>query len=431
MSELRDKYRPRTTLDVLLSQTELGALRAWLRQGTGGPARVTAPQGAGLTTAVTLLAREMDFETLWLTPGQHRAKHLLADAASSTVAVNGKKKLVVLDDFDTMSSDAQLVGELASLAKAGCRVPILCLGHSSRMPKLDDSTKKWAAFKFARPSTKTLAARVHHIAQTEGLDLSAESADSLCRAARGDIRSVLNSLDLSRRAAAAAAAADGEQGTTGTTGRVAATYVKDVTMEGLDVVAMLLSQPESEMIESLRLASLDSSVVPMGLFENFLDIADGIESAAVADDYFSLADVAEKKAYASQSWDLLDLHLALSVAGPCVTLKRKQGAVSDPKKFGIVWSKMYNQCAKAKGLRAVAHARAEAGLGTLGACDLAFVRHIINSGLARGDDGAVASALAGMQPQHALATMRLWKGEYKASTHARVKKLLPPPRKVF
>jgi hypothetical protein len=424
---LCDRYRPRTTLGVLLSQTELGALRAWLRAGTGGPARVMAPQGAGLTTAVRLLAREMEFEALWLTAGQQRAKHLLADAASSTIAVNGRRKLVVLDDFDALCTDAQLMGELAALAKAGCRVPILCLGHTSRMPKLDDSAKKWTTFKFARPSVKALVSRVLDIATTEGIALTPGDADQLCRAARGDVRSALNAMEIFHRAAGSAAGSAAGAGSAGAAAGAAAgagEYIKDLSMEGLDIVADLLAQPHSAVADAMRLASLDSCVVPMGLFENFVDVAADIESVALASEYFSLADVAEKRAYASQSWELLDYHLALSVAGPCVCLKRKRGAIADPKKFGIVWSKMYNQCAKAKGLRSVTHARAESALATLGASDLAFVRGIVTTGLERGDTASVRGALAGLEPAGALALMRLWKGEYKASTHAKVKKLL-------
>lgn len=411
--QLCDRYRPRTSLGVLLSQTELGALRAWLRAGTGGAARVMGPQGAGLTTAVALLAREMDFEALWLTAGQQRAKYLLADAASSTIAVNGLRKLVILDDFDSLCTDVQLMSELASLTKAGCRVPILCLGHTSRMPKLDDSAKKWTTFKFARPSVKALVTRVLEIAAAEGIAMGTEAAEELCRAARGDVRSALNAMEMTHRVATAETGPAPDRG-----------YVKDLSMEGLDIVADLLAQPQSNVSETMRLAGMDSSVVPMGLFENFVDVAADIESVALANEYFSMADVIEKKAYASQSWDLLEYHLALAVSGPCVVIKRKRGAISDPKRFGVVWSKMYNQCAKAKGMRAVSHARAESALATLGVCDLAIVRGIVSTGLERGDMASVSSALTSLDPAGALALMRLWKGDYKASTHAKVKKML-------
>ncbi len=428
---LCERHRPRTTLGVLLSQVELGALRAWLKgEAQAGPARVQAPTGSGITTAVQLLARELDMEALWITPAVAQPKNLLCDAISSPVAVNGRVKVVVLDDFDSLASD--LLPELGALAKragegkAVCKV--VCLGRRARVPKLDDACRKWPSFKFARVPAKALAARLCEVAALEGIDLAPQQAEHLARTANSDIRSALNSLDLMRRRGdmtlidmtqpAAAAAVD----------HTAA--VKDDVMDGMDVVELLLEK-RVPLAEALRLGSLDASVVPMGLFENFLD-----ESQSVTPDvceFFSIADVLEKKAYATSSWDLLDVYAALAVAGPVAVMDRRRrppkktpadAEAKAPRKFGVVWSKMYNQCTKAKGLRGVQQARAEAGLPPMGVQDLAYVRAIVQSALKAGDDDALRSAVHGLGGANLLAVMRLWKVEYKASTHARVKRLL-------
>lgn len=419
---LCDAHRPRTTLGVLLSQTELGALRAWLRSpASSAPARVQAPPGSGITTAMQLLARELDMEPLWITPGVPQPKTLLCDAASSPVAVTGRRKLVVLDDFDALANDAQLLGEVSALARRGCECRVACVGRTGRLPKLDDLCRKWPHFKFARPPAKAVADRIAQVAAAERLQLTPEQALGLARAAGGDLRSALNSLDLTRRAPAPAEAAPTtEAGAPKAALPPAEAFVKDDTMDGLDVVARLLTS-KLPLAEALRLGSLDPSVVPMGMFENFLDASSAL--CPQASEYFSVADVVEKRAYAGSCWDLLDVHAALAIAGPHVAIERRRDP-PEPKKFGIVWSKMYNACAKAKGLRGVQTARAEAGLTHMGVCDLAYVRALVQAALAAGDDDALRAATHGLPPAQVLALMRLWKTEYKASTHARVKKLL-------
>ena len=406
---LCDKYGPRTTLDVLLSQTELGALRGWLRDGGGGVARVTAPPGAGLTTTVALLARELGMESTWFSAGQARARTLLVDAVSSHIAVTGRPKVVVLDEFDALLTDAQLAGELTSLARAGCRTPVLCLGHAVRSSKTDDTTRKWPAFRFQRPPLRAVVDRVAAVAAAEGIACAPGAVEDLCRNARGDLRAALGALEMAR----ADQLRCGES-------------TLDEAMDGLNAVKALLREPVG-FARALRMASMDPTVIPMGLFENYTAAARTIETCADVADLYSMADVTDKRMYATQAWELSDLYAALTVAGPTVALDRGDTAQIDkvdPQKFGLVWSKMYNQCAKAKSLRAVCHSRAEAGLWPMGACDLAYVRHMVAGSLAPGREADLERACHGFKHADVLAVMRLWKTEYKTSTHARVKKTL-------
>lgn len=409
---LCDRHRPRTSLDVLLSQTELASMRQWIRGGAGGLARATAPPGSGLTTAVTLLARELGMETTWLTAGNARAKTLLSDAISSRIAVTGRPKLVVLDDFDALLTDTQLAGELATLTRTGGRMPpVLCLGHVTRASKIDDVTKKWENFRFQRPPLRAVVERVTAVAAAEGIECAPGAIAELCGAARGDLRAALNALDMVRSEDSL---------------KCGETTLDDV-LDGLDAVKLLLREPV-ELRDALRLASGDPSVVPMGIFENYAGAARDVHTCSKVADLFSLADTVDKRMYATQAWELTDVYMSLAAAGPAVVLERCASLPDteklDPQKFGLVWSKMYNQCAKAKSLRALCHSRAEAGLHPLNACDLAYPRFMLHTAVQRGDSAAVADACHGMQAPDVLALMRLWKTEYKTSTHARVKKVL-------
>lgn len=405
-----DKYRPRTSLDVLLSQTELAALRSWLRSGRG-VARATAPPGAGLTTAVQLLAKELGMEALWITAASTRAKMLLTDAIGSPVAVSGRPKLVVLDDFDALLSDTQLTSELGKLP-AGLATPVLCLGHAVRSSRTDDISRKWTQFKFQKPPARAVLDRARHVAEREGIRCAPGALEDLVAAARGDMRSVLNALDLTRS----------------TQLRVGEDTLDDV-VDGMDAVKLLLRDPVP-FARAMRMATLDCSVMPMGMYENYLACMSDV-SVDIADLY-SAADVTDKRMYAMQAWDLMDLYAAQTVAGPAVLVSRGKSLDKidkiDPQKFGLVWSRMYNQCAKAKNLRALCHSRAEAGLPFLDACDLSYVRGMVLDLVGRGDGDALAQACHGMQDHDVLTLMRLWKTDYKTSTHARTKKMLAAAR---
>ena len=382
----------------LLDPDVTSALRAWLSASTARAAFATAPVGSGLTTLVRSLVRETRTEAVWLTPSDASLADRLRDAGGSRVAPNGRRKVVIVDDFDAASVDKRIMTIVCAFAKV-TRAPLLCLGHPARSAKAEFAAK-WARFDFPRPSDEAVAASLG----------GGEAARDVATACRGDVRSAARALDFATRGASGSGS-----------------YRKDVFVDGLDSVETVLDKGPTTVEELLSACDADSVVVPMGVFENYLATLakDEIGVAARVAESFSMADNVEEHIHAKQRWDLSYLYGATSTAGPGVELRRRRGrGVPRVEKFGSVWSKVQNGRAKAKNLEGVDRTRAAAGLQRMPATDMAFQRTAIADANSFGTDEDLLAACWPLDEKGVLALMRLQVGPAPAYKHARVKRLL-------
>lgn len=433
MQQLASRYVPSTSVGTLLSQKELGALRSWLWEGAEGPAIVIAPPGVGLTTAVRLVVAELEFESIWLSQGHADVKTLIERAATGVIAVTGKRKVIVVDDFD--ASNTLLVGLLSSMSPppppdpkrpttkqrappsaAPRRPPVLCIGHVARHSKIFEGvTRKWPCFKFSRPRVKLLVERVRHIADKERIDIDDHRIDQMCRDAKCDIRSVLNAIEMLalKKPSQPRPSGEGEE------------FVKDAFEDGMDVVDLIVRGEVRTVAECARLTSMDTSVVTMGVYENYINAVRDVGDCVAICDTMSAANLFDKRAHYKQAWELLDYHSTLSTG--CVALRarsRAAGATVKPEKFGVVWSNISIQSAKMKNYRAVAQAMQVAGLPRPDITDLAYMRAMVGRATTDRDEAAFRGVARGLNAPTVLALMRLWKTSYKTSTHTWVNKVL-------
>lgn len=428
---LVDACRPRTSLGCLFSDTEVASLRAWMASGsTRGPALALAGPGSGLTTLVTLLVAETGLEGVWVGCATPRVKAALAQAGSSPVAVTLRRKIIVVDEVDAMGSSG---GETSSLAEALAFVkskpplPVLFLSHATRSQKPLEFAKGWPRFNFGRPGPAVLAPYLSAVAAKHGIAAATEDwVRDMAARARGDVRAALMAMDMLSRAAPAPAPA--------------LVDIKDDNIEGLDLTeAVLRGEAGRGVRECLRMYAMEPAVLPMGMWENYLSTLgkEDIGAVARAADGFADADRIDRFVYSRQAWDLMEAYGACAVAVPAMSLARWRKS-RPPKtvsvtKFGSVWSKMYNACAKVKHLRALALAYAEAGAHPLSACELAWVRRCLQCAVKRGcDPDDLRRVCWPLAAPHVLYLARLdagpgGSGWYTQAVHGRVKAALAAP----
>ena len=424
---LVDACRPRTSLGCLFSDTEVASLRAWMASGATGPALATAGPGSGLTTLVALLVAETGLEGVWVGCATPRVKAALAQMGASPVAVTLRRKIIVIDEVDAMGSSG---GETSSLSEALAFVktkpplPVLFLGHATRSQKPLEFAKAWPRFAFGRPGAPRLAAYLADVAAKHGIAAASDEwVRDLASRARGDVRAALNAMDMLRHAPAGAAAAPPPD-------------IKDDCIEGLDLTeAVLRGEAGRGVRECLRMYAMEPAVLPMGMWENYLSTLgkEDIRAVAAAADGFADADRIDRFVYSRQAWDLQEAYGASAVAVPAMSLARHRRS-KPPKtvsvtKFGSVWSKMYNACAKVKHVRSLALAYAEAGAQPLSACELAWVRRCLQCAIKRGDKEDIRRACWPLAAPDVLHLARLDAGPggsawYTQAVHGRVKAAL-------
>ena len=420
---LVEACRPRTSLGCLFSDADVAGLRAWMASGAPGPALATAVPGSGLTTLVHLLVRECGLDAVWVGCATPRVKAVLQAAGSSPVSVTLRRKIIVIDEIEALAAggDAAALSDALAFVKAKPPLPVLFLGHVTRSQKAQEFAKAWPRFAFGRPSAPAVGQYLRRVASQHAIP--ADAVDDIAAKARGDVRAALMALDLLRRG-------------TGTVD------FKDEAPEGLDLTEAVLRGAAGHGVkECLRLFAMEPAVLPMGMWENYLGTLGKDDLAAVAEaaDGFADADRVDRHMYSKQAWDAMDTYGVCAVAVPALALRRLRRS-KPPKtvsvtKFGSVWSRLYNTCAKTKHVKALALAFAERGVQPLGACDLAWVRGCLRHAVASGDEAALRGVCGGVCGSLAAADVlklaRLDAGPggsawYTQATHARVKAALGP-----
>lgn len=416
--------RPRTSLGCLYPEAEVACLRAWMRSHAAGPALATAASGSGLTTLITLLAREAALETVWVGCATQRVKALLTAAGANPVSVTLRRKIIVVDEVDALGSvEGGVMADVLAFARSGPAVPVLLAAKATRSQKSLEYAKGWPRFDLGRPSPAALRAYLRRVADEHGVGADDDTVTGIVRATRGDLRAALNTLEALRMGG-------------GGECQDLARHVKDETDDSLDLVeAVLRGERGGDVMDCLKVHAMGSAVVPMGLYENYLGALgkDDLAAAAAVSQAFCDADVVDRYMYSHQAWDTMEGHYAVhAVAAPSMharALRRgKPSATTTVSKFGSVWSKMYNMFAKTKHVRRLTQARSEAGLTPLSVCELGQVRGCLRAALERGDEAAVGDSVGGLSSALALQLVRLAPGGaawYRVpSSHNVVKRVL-------
>lgn len=373
-------------------------VRDWLASGAPGVAWLTGAPGSGMTRMVKHETREC--EAVWMVATDLKSRNFLKDVCSSAWAVNFKRKVLVLDELDAILRNEAVMADVGHVVKHyASRLPIVCILKATRAATTCELVKKATlVVHFDPPPPERMMAAVRSVLSEEGVPCPDARLRELCEAAPGDIRHVLQTL------------------------RASSDAIRDISIHTADAVKRVFGDV-CGVREALRLFETDPGALASGVFEAYPQAARRVEDMVAHADNASLADVVDEHIHATQRWDLLELHGALTVASAALTVpKHKDTRLT---KYGTVWNKTYIQASKAKLIRGINASRAASGLTNLTGLDLAVIRTMLEESMKRSpSDAATLCRAAGLGAQQALGVMRLWDSGYKLSTHARLKKAL-------
>jgi len=197
-----EKYRPRRLDEVSAQGEVVAALRSSLEEGQVPHLLFYGPPGTGKTSTVVALAKELYGEhykdrVLELNASDERGISVVREKvkgfASTAVAAassNGKKlppfKLIILDESDSMTNDAQ--SALRRTMELYTRVTRFCLicNYVSRI--IEPLASRCAKFRFDPLPSTDFIRKIQDISDKEQVSLKGNSLDTLVRVSRGDLR---------------------------------------------------------------------------------------------------------------------------------------------------------------------------------------------------------------------------------------------------
>ncbi|MCD6196609.1 MAG: replication factor C small subunit [Staphylothermus sp.] len=196
-----EKYRPRT-LDEIVNQEEIvSRLKKFVEEKNMPHLLFAGPPGTGKTTAAHCLAHDLYGENyrqymLELNASDERGidviRSKVKEFARTRVAANIPFKIVLLDEADNMTADAQqALRRLMEMYTATTRF-ILIANYPSKI--IEPIQSRCAVFRFTPLKKEDVVSRLKWIADQEKVEYDLEALEAIYELSEGDMRRAINIL---------------------------------------------------------------------------------------------------------------------------------------------------------------------------------------------------------------------------------------------
>lgn len=195
-----EKYRP-SSLDELISHTDIiTTINKFMKEKRIPHLLLYGPPGTGKTTTILAIAKqlyspsEIGSLVLELNASDDRGidavrGSILQFACTKTIFKSGFK-LVILDESDAMTQDAQnALRRIIEKYTENTRFCLICNYLSKIIPALQSRCMR---FRFGPLSDQEILPRLDYIIQQENLNVTNDGKQALLDIAEGDMRKVLN-----------------------------------------------------------------------------------------------------------------------------------------------------------------------------------------------------------------------------------------------
>jgi replication factor C small subunit len=196
-----EKYRPKNLGEIIDEEEIVSRLQEFVKRATMPHCLFAGPPGTGKTTAALCLAHDLfgeRFQDVFMELNASDERGI--DVVRTTVKEFARMaslssvpfKILVLDEADNMTSDAQsALRRTMEKYSDTCRF-ILCCNYSGRI--IEPIQSRCALFRFTPLPDERIVETLHRIAKNEGLKFTETGLKSVVEVAEGDLRKAINTL---------------------------------------------------------------------------------------------------------------------------------------------------------------------------------------------------------------------------------------------
>lgn len=306
-----EKYRPRSRDELVGNSGVVTQLEEYLQGQTKYKAVLLSGQpGIGKTTAAHLVCRSLGYTVIEFNASDVRNRSEINSKIKSFVnsgSISGntglKKKVLIMDEIDGMTSDKGGIPELTNVIKRAT-IPVICICNDRSNPKIRTLASYCLDLKFRKLEARQILPRIKYILEKEGKQVPDGLMNELLLVSGGDIRYILNTLqNLVLRRTLSSSQAEG--------------FIKKNSMKSVFDIAVEVFQRKS-FGEKMDLYFEDYSLIPLFVSENILKLPfKSTKDLHLCCDSVSLGDVVERYIRgSSQEWSLAPLHALYSTIMP-------------------------------------------------------------------------------------------------------------------
>jgi replication factor C large subunit len=312
-----NKYKPKTSRDVAGNKPAIEKLRDWVeswRKGrpSKGAVLLYGPAGVGKTSVTEALARERGWDLVEINASDKRSGEILskiAGLASTQSTLFSKGRLILLDEVDgiNLRADQAAVTTILQIIKE-TQHPLILTANDPWDPKIRPLREACLQIELKRLGVRDGVPLLRNILNQEGVKANEDTLKLIIDRDRGDIRSILNDMQLlSNRNA------------TLTVDDVDLLSGRDRTESIFEVLRVIFnSRTTASARRALSISDVDQEMLFQWIFENApyqipnpKELEEAISALAESDLYFG-------RIRKTQSWHLLSYALDLMTAGVAV-----------------------------------------------------------------------------------------------------------------
>jgi len=196
-----EKYRPKTLDEIVDQKDILDRLKGFVKAGTMPHCLFAGPPGTGKTTAALCLAHDFFGDRFSesfseLNASDERGINVVREKVKTFARIrtlgNVPFKILVLDEADNMTSDAQqALRRTMERYTETCRFILVC-NYSSRI--IEPIQSRCAPFRFTPLKDNDIADRLRYVADREGITLAVDGINAVLDVCQGDLRKAYNTL---------------------------------------------------------------------------------------------------------------------------------------------------------------------------------------------------------------------------------------------
>ncbi len=214
MSLWAEKYRPHFLKDIINQQEIKSRLEGFIKAGTMPHLLFAGPPGTGKTTTALVLINEIlgNFDVfgrkedqiqtnvpyLELNASDERGINVVRERIKNfahLMAINAPFRVIILDEADSMTSDAQhALRRTMEKYSATCRFILIC-NYSSKI--IEPIQSRCAVFRFTPLSEKDTKKYLQQIIQKENISVTPDGLEAIIYVSEGDLRRATNILQSS------------------------------------------------------------------------------------------------------------------------------------------------------------------------------------------------------------------------------------------
>lgn len=203
MKNFVEKYRPHTIEDVYLEEKNRVSIHNFINTKNFPNLLFYGPSGTGKTSTIIAMAKmiykeKYNLMVLELNASDNRniqvVRKIIKEFASCKTLFNNGYKLIILDEVDSMTNDAQFcLRRIMEAYSENVRFCFICNFVGKIIPAIQSRCSK---FKFSNLDSSQIRERLDKIMLEEDIQINNDVMNLIMTHSRGDMRKILNYIQL-------------------------------------------------------------------------------------------------------------------------------------------------------------------------------------------------------------------------------------------